>query len=112
VRRRVQDYIDELRKVAVEFVDKQTVGMAVTWPTVVLWPYDAGYEDPERLLHTLTHEVIHHVHPELPEGAVDALAWGLLRRPTWRGAAVDRLFREYHREMRTIDRRARRSRRR
>lgn len=95
---RVGKYIEVLLRVPVHFVGEELMGSADYGPGITL--YVRNCLDSDELLHVLSHEVVHHAHPDLNESAVDAKAVWLRSRPKWRAIAesvlVEGLLRLVH----------------
>jgi hypothetical protein len=81
-------YLDILEKVAIVWMEhgNRDVGLAPVPPpgkeyVILLWPYE--YESVREMATVVTHEVVHWLNPELPEGAVKARTQALMQNVAW-----------------------------
>jgi len=84
--RRVGPYARATVELPVRLVGVELLGSASREPGIDL--YIQNIRTVEELFHVLAHEVVHHVDPDLNEGATDAKATWLANRPGWVGPAA------------------------
>jgi len=107
-RRRIADYLEELKQVVIVWMGGDEIGMIPdSRHDVYLWPYAPSHSNIEALAQTLTHEIVHIVDGLDNEGQVNAIAAALMKRPTWRLAVFLRLADEYHKAIRSLEKKVR-----
>ncbi len=88
--RRLDPYLERLTATSIVWMSGKELGMvSLQEDEVCLWPYSHDTFDEMGL--TLTHEIVHRVHPDLKEGATWAMAHSLMDRSRWKMAVHSKL---------------------